>query len=97
ERSVHPRGLGAEIGAKRVSRRGREIEALHTDIEVEFVDALAELHRIDNPQGGIDAKGRKILDERHVMRLEGGLVDEEFERDRLAPSIDPLAVLDRVP
>src|SRR3954452_4281512 len=96
ERAVHLRGLGTKIGAERVAGRRREIESLHGDIEVEFVGPLAELHRIDHPQCRVDAKGAEILDEWHVVRLEGRLIDQKLDRDQIAFGIDALAVLDRV-
>ena len=44
-------------------------EAVHRDVEVELLDAGAELHRVDNPHGGIDAERCEILDVRRVVRL----------------------------
>src|SRR4029077_3803759 len=96
ERARHARRLRGEIRAQRVTRRSREIEALDRDVIVEFIDALAELNRIDDAQGRIDAEHPEVLDEWHVVRLEGRLVDQELDRPRLALRIDALAVLDHV-
>src|SRR5436305_11510214 len=71
------RGFRREIRAQRVPRGAGEIEALDRDVVVELVDPLAKLHRINHAQRRIDANGRKIFDERHVVRLKGRLVDQE--------------------
>src|SRR5207302_2791746 len=71
-----------------------EPEALHRDVEVEIVDAPAILHRVDHAETGLDADGAEILDEWHVVRLKGRLVDQELDIDALARRADALAVLD---
>src|SRR5215216_4434329 len=88
-------GLRCEIGAQRIPRRGREAEALHRDVEIEIIDARAELNRIDDAHGRFDAEGGEILDERHMVRLERRLLDQELDHDVVAGRTHALARLDR--
>src|SRR5262249_15999554 len=72
-------------------------ERLDGDIKVEIVQALAELYGVDDAHVRVDAQGRKILDERHMMRLAHGLVDQKFDTDPFTLRGNPLAVDDRAP
>src|SRR5439155_11057309 len=94
-RALQRRRGGRQIRAQRIAWRRREAETLDRDVEIELVDAGAILHRVDQPQRGLDAEHAEILDERHVVRLEPGLVDQEFDVVRLAARFDPLAALYR--
>src|SRR5262249_41592843 len=94
-RALDRRRRGGEIRAQRIAGRGREAEPSDRDVEIELVDAGAILHRVDQPQRGLDAEHAEILDERHVMRLEPGLVDEEFDRHLLTACVHALAALHR--
>ena len=53
--------LRGEEGPQRIAGRARETEALHDEIEVEIVDPLAILHRVDDAGGGVDADQTEIL------------------------------------
>ena len=74
--------LRREIGAQRIARRRGEAEAVDRDVEVEIVDARAILHRVDDAQRRLDAEHAEVLDVGQVVRLEGRLVDQEFDGER---------------
>ncbi len=58
-RALDGGGLRGEIVAQRIAGRAGETEALHHEIEVEIIDALAILHGIDDAQGRVDAEHRR--------------------------------------
>ena len=69
-------------------------ETIDRDVEVEAVKPRPVLNRIDQANGRVDAERCEVLDERHVVWLEGGLIEQEFDGDRFAAGQDALAVLD---
>src|SRR3974390_2277977 len=83
-RSLQFGGLRGKIAPQRIARRAGKSEPLDDEIEVEIILPLAILHRIDNAQARLNAEGTEILDERHVMRLERRLVNQEFYAEALA-------------
>src|SRR5262249_23873001 len=91
---VHRGGLRGKLTPQRVAGRARKTEPLNRQIEVEVVHALAILHGVDDAQVCLDAERSEALDERHVVRLERRLVEQELDADRLALRRHPLSVLD---
>src|SRR5262249_60601934 len=91
---VHRGGLRGKITPHRVAGRARKTEPLNRQIEVEVVHALAILHGVDDAQVCLDAERSEALDERHVVRLERRLVEQELDAGRLAPRRHPLSALD---
>src|ERR1700730_10302429 len=95
-RSLHggrPRG---KKRPQRITRYAGEAEALHNDIEIEIVHAVAVLHRVDNSHTGLNAQDPEILDEGVVMRQRNGIIDEEFEGEYFTLWRHALAVPDDV-
>jgi len=83
-RTFDRRCLGTEIGPQRIARSRRKTEAVGCDVEIEVVDAATILYRIDNAQAGDKTKDFKVFDVSEVMRLESGLIEQEFDFDRMA-------------
>jgi hypothetical protein len=52
------------------------------------------MHGVDDAQVCLDAQRPEILDERHVMRLQRWLLEQELDANRLALRRHPLAVFD---
>src|SRR5262249_11737920 len=81
-RALHRGGLRRKITPQRVAGRARKTEPLNRQVKVEVVHALAILHGVDDAQVRLDAKRSEVLDERHVMRLERRLAEQELDADR---------------
>src|SRR5215218_3488157 len=77
-----------------VARRCGHAEPFYGDIEIKIIDPGSELHGIDDPQCGLDAERAEVLDEGHVMRLERGLEQQEFQLHRISVGQQSLAILD---
>src|SRR3954451_215402 len=67
-----------------VARRCGHAEAFDGNIEIDIIDPGSELHGIDHPQCGLDAERAEVLDERHMMRLERGFEQQEFQLHRIS-------------
>ena len=85
-----------KIASQRIAGSARETEALYRQVKIEIVDPLAVLHGIDNAQSRLNPQHAEVLDERHVMRLERRLIEQEFDTDPFALRRHALAVLDHV-
>src|ERR1700704_1084652 len=94
-RSFRSGGSRRKIGPQQGTRKSREAEPLHGDIEVEIIQASAKLNGIDDTQRRLDAERAEILDERHVMRLRRRLIDQELDGDLFALRRHAFAVNDR--
>src|SRR3954453_20473699 len=85
--------LRGEGRTHRISGRRRDRRTLDGDVEVEILDRGAVLHRIDQPQRGLDAERAEILEKHRMVRLKRRLVEQELDFEDLAVRQGSLPVL----